>query len=132
MPVKKICRHVGCNRFRTDNSSYCIKHQSEESNVNAYSFMSSHEWKTLYQTKEWKAISNDVLTNQPICQYCHQAKSTEVHHMIPHRGNEEVFFDISNLVALCHDCHTKQTIKEMTDRRYGSKSEREMRRRYGL
>ena len=133
MSLKKLCKHIGCSRYRVEGHNYCDKHiQDEDNEKNVYSIMKHNEWSNLYQCKEWKEISNAMLVEHPICQYCLNAQATEVHHKIPHRGNKELFLDKNNLVALCHNCHTKETIKEMYERRYGTKEDREMKKRYGI
>ncbi|WP_330410731.1 HNH endonuclease signature motif containing protein [Lachnotalea glycerini] len=42
-------------------------------------------------------------------------KATVVDHIIPHRGNEELFWAESNWQALCKNCHDRKT---MTEDRY--------------
>jgi len=38
--------------------------------------------------------------------------STDVDHIIPHRGDEKLFWDETNWQALCHECHGVKTAKE--------------------
>ena len=42
-------------------------------------------------------------------------KAAVVDHIIPHRGDEKMFWDEANWQALCKRCHDKKT---MTEDRY--------------
>ncbi len=53
------------------------------------------------------------LGEHPWCQHCQTAPSVDVHHAVPHRGNVEVFWDMSRWVALCKACHGAETAREM-------------------
>ena len=48
-------------------------------------------------------------------------KATVVDHMVPHRGDEKLFWDRSNWRALCKRCHDKKTGNEDTLVSYGYK-----------
>jgi 5-methylcytosine-specific restriction protein A len=37
--------------------------------------------------------------------------ATDVDHVIPHRGNERLFWDEGNWQALCHECHSAKTAR---------------------
>ena len=74
------------------------------------------KYHVLYQSKHWQTVRRQVLTRD---QYkCQQIKcnvhltagrqgpnSAVVHHIKPHRGDLELFFDFSNLQAVCKSCH---------------------------
>ena len=38
--------------------------------------------------------------------------ATDVDHIIPHKGNEDLMWDEENLQALCHACHSRKTAAE--------------------
>ena len=38
--------------------------------------------------------------------------ATVADHIIPHKGNLELFWDEGNLQALCKSCHDRKTAKE--------------------
>jgi len=40
------------------------------------------------------------------------APATVVDHIEPHKGDEELFYDINNLQSLCKSCHDRKTAKE--------------------
>lgn len=77
----------------------------------------------IYQTPEWKAASKDYLQQHPLCVTCLAEERTEpstlVDHVIPHRGNMQLFWDPENWQAQCASCHSKKTAKEVHERRDG-------------
>lgn len=70
--------------------------------------------------KDWEKLSKDFLATHPFCVACYKkgilTKSTETDHIIPHKGNIELFYDVRNLQALCKSCHSKKTNSEDTIR----------------
>lgn len=67
----------------------------------------------LYRTRRWIRLRASVLQEQPFCVDCSKLNrlepSTDVDHVRPHRGNVNLFWDSTNLQALCHACHSKKT-----------------------
>ncbi|MDG3575724.1 HNH endonuclease signature motif containing protein [Rhizobium sp. YJ-22] len=55
-------------------------------------------------TKEWEQASKDFLRFYPYCERC-KAPATTVHHKVPHKGNQTVFWDKSNWMPVCKPCH---------------------------
>lgn len=70
--------------------------------------------KQLYNTAGWKTLRISTLQIRGgLCEYC-TAKNivkpaTEVDHIIPHRGNLNLFYDSTNLQILCKECHADKT-----------------------
>lgn len=118
MSVKRICRANGCHRLVGINETYCPDHQPEAKPRSTVYFegVKQTEWRNLYSSKRWKELSSKCLEENPTCQKCRGAASTEVHHVIPHRGDKELFYDADNLVALCHPCHSAETRREAQER----------------
>lgn len=73
-----------------------------------------YRWKPTQ--KDWVKLSKDFLATHPFCVACYKkgimAKATETDHIIPHRGNIDLFYDVRNLQALCKSCHAKKTKNE--------------------
>lgn len=68
----------------------------------------------LYNDKRWKGtigLRRLKLQSDPLCWYCRQlgqiVEATVVDHIVPHNGNEELFFDWGNLRSLCKSCHDR-------------------------
>lgn len=50
---------------------------------------------------------------------CDKAAASVVDHIIPHKGNDDLFWDMSNHQALCKKCHDIKTATE--DGGFGNK-----------
>jgi 5-methylcytosine-specific restriction protein A len=76
--------------------------------------MLSRPWQYLYDTKRWKALRLYQLGIEPLCRLCKEAGKVTpaciVDHIIPHKGDVDLFFDLANLQSTCKLCHdgTKQ------------------------
>lgn len=71
----------------------------------------------------WRRARAAYLRAHPLCQGQAQAHPNEVRaatvvdHVVPHRGDDERFWDESNWQALCSECHNRKTARE--DGRWG-------------
>ena len=74
----------------------------------------SKAWHYLYNTARWKQIRKLQLQKFPLCTMCESQgyieKADVVDHVIPHKGNKELFFN-GELQSLCkmHHDSTKQS-----------------------
>ena len=74
----------------------------------------NREWQYLYNTSQWKKTRLIQLQKQPLCKMCMEqgmiTKADVVDHVIPHKGNRELFFygKLQSLCKLHHDS-TKQS-----------------------
>ena len=64
----------------------------------------------------WQKARERFLRSNPLCVYC-KAKglvevATVVDHIIPHRGDQEIFWDESQWQSLCASCHSSVKQKE--------------------
>lgn len=63
----------------------------------------------LYDRAAWKRLRLEQLREEPFCAFCARAgrlsPATVVDHVVPHRGDERLFFDPQNLQSLCKSCH---------------------------
>ena len=73
----------------------------------------SPESHKLYDRKVWQTLRLQTFQKYPSCVCCKQqgkiVKATDIDHVIPHRGDYELFTDLDNLWALCQDCHHIKT-----------------------
>lgn len=72
--------------------------------------MAKADWHHLYDTARWKRLRLQQLSQEPCCRLC-KARSvvraaTVADHIVPHKGDQQLFFDPSNLQSLCDECHT--------------------------
>ena len=63
----------------------------------------------LYSSRTWQTIRAAQLRDEPLCRLCNAegraTQATVADHIIPHRGNLELFYDRGNLQSLCKTCH---------------------------
>ena len=66
-------------------------------------------WRHLYKRKAWYRLRHHQLQNEPLCQFCKKAGRSVaaqiVDHIVPHKGDDELFHDPHNLQSLCKTCH---------------------------
>lgn len=59
---------------------------------------------------EWERISLMVRQQHPVCQLCNDAVSVDVDHVVPFKGLcDPLRTEVSNLRAVCRDCHNQKT-----------------------
>jgi len=67
----------------------------------------------------WDALSKRYRKAYPLCAMCRKegriSAAMVVDHIIPHKGDQSLLFDPSNLQSLCLNCHNarKQSIERM-------------------
>lgn len=70
----------------------------------------------LYYSQRWKTLRLRVLGNEPLCRLCASrgliVAANVVDHIRPHRNDEALFWDESNLQPLCYRCHALKTAAE--------------------
>jgi len=73
------------------------------------------KYRELYSTKQWRTLRGTILTrNHYRCQRYDvslnsgksQPTSAVVHHKKPYKGNLTLFYDPSNLEAVCWSCYS--------------------------
>jgi len=70
-------------------------------------------WRKWYCSARWMKNRLIFLNRSPLCVDCQKAgkvqPATDVDHIIPHRGDEALFWQVSNWQALCRSCHSRKT-----------------------
>ena len=56
----------------------------------------------------WRAARLVYLQQHPFCAHC-SGVATVVDHVVPHRGNQELFWRTDNWQPLCSSCHSTKT-----------------------
>ena len=127
--IKRLCQFSGCNEIAVEHHTYCAKHLAE-SQKKHQEFLKNHNKKkpfenatrtNNYNNVEWRALRNEVLKrdNYQCCQCGAGAEESgfplEIHHIIPPRGNKELFYNIDNCVTLCKWCHSRITQQEIME-----------------
>ena len=80
--------------------------------------MHSRLYVRLMNSKRWRVLRGQVLSEQPLCADCYAegviTPARDCHHIIPIEsgGNdmecERLCYERSNVIALCHACHKKR------------------------
>ena len=114
MPMKPNvpCKHPGCPALIPSGTKYCeahkLLHPEEVRSAAGRGYNAA-----------WRKASKQFLQAHPLCEECMRqgkyVKATVVDHVVPHRGDEQLFWDRSNWRALCKRCHDRKT---MTEDRY--------------
>lgn len=127
--LKRLCQFSGCNEMAVEHHTYCAKHLVE-SQKKHQEWLESHNKKkpfenakrtNNYNNAEWRALRNEVLKrdNYQCCQCGAGAEESgfplEIHHIIPPKGNKELFYDKNNCVTLCKACHARITQMEIME-----------------
>ena len=106
---KVPCRHPGCPELVEPGKLYCAKHLPLHPEV------TRSAGKRGYGSR-WQRESKQFLQSHPLCVECvtlgRYTKATVVDHIVPHRGNQRLFWDQSNWQSLCKKCHDKKTLTE--------------------
>ena len=109
MPYKprRPCRYPGCPGFCEQGKVYCRDHlewtgDRQRGGADARGY-----------DGRWRKARALFLRQHPLCVSC-QAEgkivpATVVDHIIPHRGDQALFWDKGNWQPLCKSCHDKKT-----------------------
>lgn len=116
MPVyrpKHGCAEPGCPGLAEAGKMYCSRHAGKEPEKAPAEVRSGA---SRGYGKKWQKFRKTYLAVHPLCVECLKegkyVMATDVDHIVPHRGDMELFWDMSNLQALCHSCHSKKTNRE--------------------
>ena len=103
------CKHPGCAALVPYGKKYCEKHAASHSSDRVSGSGRGYG-------AAWRKARKKYLTEHPLCVKCRKqgryVKATDVDHIIPHRGNLDLFWDRNNWQALCHSCHSRKTRRE--------------------
>ena len=109
MKPKVPCKHPGCPELVPPGNKYCEKHKA----------MHPEEVRSASGRgygNQWRKASKQFLEHHPLCVKCREegkfVKATVVDHIVPHRGDSELFWDRGNWQALCKKCHDRKTRQE--------------------
>lgn len=72
-------------------------------------------YRKLYRTARWRRLRERQLAHQPLCQWCLELDTvepaTEVHHLIAHRGDLDLFWS-GPFLSTCTPCHATRGQRE--------------------
>ena len=109
--AKRPCLSSGCKDFAS-NKGYCDKHQSRVK-------QRDRDRGTAHQRgydAEWKKHRDQFLLEHPLCVECRRKgyvmPATVVDHIVPHKGDKDLFWDKTNWQPLCETHHNIKTATE--------------------
>ncbi|OOR83903.1 HNH endonuclease [Moraxella canis] len=119
MPIapSTLCKAAGCNAKAVAHGR-CKLHQLKPGFPDAIVPKQRYKDKRPSASKRgydsrWRHARLAFLDDNPLCVMCQAngllVAATVVDHIIPHRGNQARFWDISNWQALCKTCHDHKT-----------------------
>ena len=113
------CKHPNCPNLVTYGTDYCSEHKP----------LHRHDRKSSYErgyNSKWRKARLVFLNQHPLCKRCYDngrlVRATVVDHIIPHRGDQELFWDMTNWQPLCERCHNQKiSLLTTPPKRGGSK-----------
>ena len=99
------CSEPGCGALT--NGGRCQSHKLEREQLRGSSAKRGYDGR-------WRKFRLWFLADHPLCQDCgedHPSAATEVHHVKKVREFPELQFFEDNCMALCHDCHSRWTLR---------------------
>ena len=106
---KNPCKHPGCPALVPYGTKYCAKHKV----LHPEEIRSAGE---RGYGRAWQKARKHYLEAHPLCVECQKegryTQATDVDHIIPHRGDQRLFWDKGNWQALCHKHHSIKTRQE--------------------
>ena len=111
----KPCAAAGCNEL-VRGQSYCSKHAPEPRQYSPAKERARGSSTQRGYGYKWRQARGEWLEANPLCAECkRQGRVTaakEVDHIIPHRGDQKLFWRRSNWQSLCRPCHSRKTARE--------------------
>lgn len=106
------CGHPGCARL-VHGETYCECHAPQHKREFEQRRGSSTQRGYGYR---WQKASRAFLARHPLCRYCEHdgriAAATVVDHIVPHHGDQALFWDADNWQPLCKSCHDRRKQSE--------------------
>ena len=109
------CRYPGCGRL-VSAPGYCETHKHAE--VNRKRRIDERRGSSTQRGYgyRWSKAAKGWLLAHPLCAQCERqgrvTAGVEVDHIIPHRGDQDLFWDSENWQSLCKPCHSRKTARE--------------------
>lgn len=109
MPYAAARPCVDCGALVTDGSARCAQHRRSRERERGSSAKRGYDW-------QWRKLRSAFLQRHPTCAHCAEQDhppiieaATEVDHIVPHRGDDQLRLAWSNLQSLCKPCHSRKT-----------------------
>ena len=100
------CNKIGCNTLT--HNRFCDVHAKLEQWIRDKERGSAAQRGYTYK---WQQYSKQFLKQYPLCAVC-GAPATVTDHIVPHKGDRDLFWDRFNHQPLCKRCHDRKTATE--------------------
>ena len=118
MPLLKNCAYAGCRETVPFGVKYCEKHKNADAVFKRNRDKASQREKTAARGygSPWRRARAEFLKRHPLCKKCEEngriTLAEVVDHVIPHKGDKQLFWDQNNWQPLCKPCHDIKTATE--------------------
>ena len=110
--IERPCKAFGCPNTTSNPNGYCDEHQElakkHEADRRESAYRRGYD-------KRWEKFRVRYLHEHPLCVDClakhRMTPASEVHHIRKLRDYPQLKYTESNLMALCHECHSKRTAR---------------------
>lgn len=104
---KRPCGQPGCRNLTSDR--YCEAHRKQREQDRGSAASRGYN-------ARWRRERSAFLELNPLCKHCQSdgriTIATVVDHIIPHKGDYQLFWDWNNWQPLCKQHHDSKTAKE--------------------
>lgn len=115
--AKRPCRALGCPNISERGSAYCKDHQDLDRSRLIRKESDERRGTAAQRGYDgaWQKARKGYLAKHPLCASCLRGgkytPATVVDHIIPHRGDKNLFWDSENWQSLCKQCHDRKTAR---------------------
>lgn len=107
------CQCPGCHSYAVKGEAYCAEHLKQ--NSRQQDVRRGTRTQRGY-SNAWLRARKAYITAHPLCVECLKkgklTPATDVDHIIPHKGDKNLFWNENNWQSLCHECHSRKTATE--------------------
>lgn len=116
MPSKTKRYCMKCGKIATQ-GAFCDEHVPRRDYRAENERRGTKQYDQWEKTKLWQRKRARQLQREPLCRACvregiYDQQAQEVDHIIPHRGDWQIFIDDNNLQSLCKRHHSMKTARE--------------------
>jgi len=117
---KTICNHPGCGRLIDGDQAYCSTHIRVQSWADRSARVQADARRGSSADRgygsKWQKARATYLMSHPLCRVCDGQGRVKlakvVDHIVPHKGDQKLFWDSGNWQPLCASCHSTKTAAE--------------------
>lgn len=114
----RVCGFAGCGK--AVDGSYCEPHAELVATLSKTAARQHDRHRGSSADRgygaDWRRLRAIVMREEPLCRECTKngrvEPTTEVDHIVPHRGDEQLRLDRKNCQGLCTPCHSAKTARE--------------------